>query len=268
MLTGEECGVIRVAIMNDGVSGPLTTAQLLGRSWQLFRGHLRIFVPLMGLPIAALVLGSAVLFFMLFPEPEGVPLREVFDGMSTLSKTAVSLLFLGNLAVIYHVLGASMWAAGEFLAGREVRLWQAICHFGGKHARLFWVLNLISLFGRGPGVVLPLIAGFGFAPAFPVAKLENLGVIKAIRRGDALSKGKHGRIALLYALFLVLAVAGVVGLIAGLVVLRDSFGKAWFLRPVFPLGMWVILLVPQFYMVALTVNYFDMRSRSEATTNP
>ncbi len=148
-----------------------------------------------------------------------------------------------------------------------MRHWHGNEDVPADQKRLFWLLNLVSLFGRGPGVVLPLIAGFGFAPAFPVAKLENLGVIKAIRRGDALSKGKHGRIALLYALFLVLAVAGVVGLIAGLIALQDSFGKAWFLRPVFPLGMWAILLVPQFYMVGLTVNYFDMRSRIEATAN-
>ena len=157
-----------------------------------------------------------------------------------------------------------MWAAGEFHAGRDVQLWEAICHFSGKQARLFWVLNLISLFGRGPGVVLPLVAGFGFAPAFPVAKLENLGVFKAIQRGDALSKGRHGRIALLYVSFLILAAAGVFGLIYGLAALQSSFGQAWFLRPVFPLGMWVILLFPQFYMVALTVNYFDMRGRSDA----
>jgi hypothetical protein len=45
------------------------------------------------------------------------------------------------------------------------------------------------------------------------------------------------------------------------VLLQGFFGKAWFLRPVFPVGFWIILLIPQFYMVALTVNYFDMRVR-------
>ena len=250
--------------MNDSVSGPFTTAQLLARSWQLYWGHLWTFVLLMGLPIAALVLGSAVLIFVILPEPQGVSLKEIVAHMSSLSLLAVSLGFLANLAVVYHALGASIWAAGEFHAGRDVWLWDAICHFGGKHARLFWLLFLMGLLGRGAGAILSLLAGFGFAPAFPVAKLENLGVIKAIQRGDALSKGKHGRIALLYFSFVVLEVAEVYGQIYGLAALHVSFGNPWFLRSIFPLGMWVSLLVPQFYMIALTVNYFDMRKRSEA----
>lgn len=263
-LDHQQYGIIHA--MNDGVLGALSTAQLLRRSWKMFRSHLWLFVPLMGFPVCTLVLGSAVLL-LLFPEPQGVPLQEAFEHSSTLNEISVVLVFLGSVALLYHVFGVTMWAAGEFLASRDVGMWQAIRHFGGKQARLFWALFLAGLLTRSTSGILPLVVGYGFGLGFPVAAFENLGAIDAIQRGDSLNKGKRGRYVLLYVSSSALVASGVYGLVHGLGALQDFFGGAWFLRPVFSLGLWLILLIPQFYLVTLTVNYFDMRSRSEAPLN-
>lgn len=246
--------------MDEVPPSPLSTVGLLRQSWRLFRDHLRIFVLLMGFPIAAGVLGGTVIYFLL-PVPAGMPLREEFLRMSDLAKFVISLLFLANLAVFYHVLGAAMWAAGESYAGRDFGLWEAVRNFRGKHARLFWLFLIIGMLSaRGPLVVIPLAVGFALAPAIPVAKLENLGVFKAIQRGDALNKGRQGRVALFYILHVVLFLAGLFGLFQLLIFLQDSFGNFWFLRPVAPLGFWILLLIPELYMVVLTLNYLDARS--------
>jgi len=238
----------------------LNTSELLHQSWRLFRSHLQIFVPLMGFPIGALILGAAIMYLLL-PASSGRPLREVMTSATTFDLLVVVFLFLATIAVLYRVLGATTWATAELHNGENPWVWEAFRHVTGKQGRLLWLLFVIGLFSRGPLFFIPLLAGFAFAPAFPVAALENLGIIKAIQRGDALNKGHQGRIALLYILSIVPGVAGIFALISLVFFLQNSFGNAWFLRPVFPLGFWIILLIPQFYMVALTLNYFDMRVR-------
>jgi hypothetical protein len=246
--------------MDQHGPAPLNTSELLRQSWRLFRSHLQIFVPLMGFPIGALILGGAIMYLLL-PDSPSRPLREVMTSATTFDLLVVVFLFLAAIAVLYRVLGATTWAAAEFHKGGNPGVWEAFRHVAGKQARLLWLLFVIGLFSRGPLFFIPLLAGFAVAPALPVAALENLGVIKAIQRGDALSKGHQRRIALLYILSIVPVVAGVPALIILIIFLQDSIGNVWFLRPVFPLGFWIILLIPQFYMVALTLNYFDMRVR-------
>ncbi len=116
-------------------------------------------------------------------------------------------------------------------------------------------------------IVFPLLA-LGTAPGFPVAILENMAAFAAIKRGDALAKGGHGRIALLVAMWLGLVIAGVFGWVSFLVMLQERFGRPWFLRPVPALGFWIILLIPQWYMIALTLNYLEQRGREEKSVRP
>jgi hypothetical protein len=62
-------------------------------------------------------------------------------------------------------------------------------------------------------------------------------------------------------LYLALVAAGVTGFLYAVMGLRDLFGNAWYIRPFPLLGFWGILLIPQWYVVVLTVNYFDQRLR-------
>jgi hypothetical protein len=109
--------------------------------------------------------------------------------------------------------------------------------------------------------VIALAFGFFCAPAFPVAILEGLGAFKSLERGGQLARGGQGRLALLFFAYLALVAAGVAAFIYAIMGLQDLFGNAWYIRPFPLLGFWGILLIPEWYMVVLTVNYFDQRLR-------
>ena len=161
----------------------------------------------------------------------------------------------------YRALAASGFATQEIRSGRSVGILRAFGSIRRKQLRLFWMVMLATLLTGPLGLVLGPILAFGTAPAFPVAILENMTAFAAIKRGDTLAKGGHGRIALLVSLWLGLVIAAVFGWVSFLVMLEERFGRPWFLRPVPILGFWLILLIPQWYMIALTLNYLEQRGR-------
>jgi len=250
--------------MTEAPASGVSTVELLQDSLRLLRGHARLFVLLMGVPILAQVVASILLVVFVIPMQPGEPLREVWLAMDAWRKVAVTVLFFAVLAVINRALAASVIAAAEIRSGRSVSVWQALGQVRRKQLRLFWLILLVSLLAAPTGPLAPIIAlGFGFfcAPAFPVAILENLGAIKALERGGQLAKGGQGRLALVFFLYLALVVAGVFAFIAVVMRLEDLVGNPWYTRPFPFLGFWLLLLVPQWYMVVLTINYFDQRLR-------
>jgi hypothetical protein len=251
--------------MNETRTPQISTGELLSQSGRMFRAHWRTFVPLMGFPVAAMFLSILVLYFLVAPIRPDVPLREVWLGMSVARKIGVALLFLITVAVINRALVASIFAVREFRDGREIGVLRALGFVRRKHLRLFWLLFLVGLFSAGPLVVVGMALTFFFASAFPMAALENLGVIGALRRSIKLTEGGYGRIAALLLLYLVLVVVGVFGLVGlGLLSSAPQFAaRAWFWlwRLILALAFWSFLLIPQWYMIALTLNYFDQQAR-------
>jgi hypothetical protein len=249
------------SFMDEANRPGMSTMELLAATWRVWCSHAGMFVPLMGIPIATLALLALVVNYVIVPHPENTPLREVWLGMGFLQKLAVFVAFLGSFAMHYRALAASVFATQEIRSGRRVGILGAIGAVRRKQLRLFWMVMLVSMLTGPLGwIVFPVLA-FSTAPAFPVAILENMTVFAAIKRGDALAKGSHGRIALLVAVWLGLAIAAVFGWVSFLVMLEERFGRPWFLRAVPLLGFWLILLIPQWYMVALTLNYLDQRGR-------
>jgi hypothetical protein len=250
--------------MTEAHASGVSTVELFRESWRLLRGHARLFVLLMGVPILAQLLAVLLMALVIVPIRPGEPLREVWLGMGVWRKLAVVVLFLAILAVIYRALAASVFTVAEIRCGCSVSVWQALRHVRRKQLRLFWLILLVSFVAAPAGRLAPVIAlAFGFfcAPAFPVAILEGLGAIKALELGGQLSSGGQGRLALVFFLYLALAVAGVFPFIYAVMRVQDLAGNAWYTRPFPLLGFWVILLIPQWYMVVLTVNYFDQRFR-------
>ena len=247
--------------MDEANRSEMSTLELLGATWQVWRSHAGMFVFLMGLPIAALLLMALIVNYVIAPHPEATPLREVWLGMGPLQKLAVFLAFLGTIAVQYRSLAASVFATQEIRSGRSVGILGAMGAVRRKQLRLFWMVMLVSLFTGPLAIIVGPILAFGTAPAFPVAILENRTAFAAIKRGDALAKGGHGRIALLFAIWLGLTITAVFGWVSLLVILQERFGRPWMLRPVPLLGFWLILLIPQWYMIALTLNYLEQRRR-------
>lgn len=254
--------------MDEANRSRMSTVELLGATWRTWRSHPGMFVLLMGIPIATLLLMALIMNYVIAPHPEDTPLREVWLGMGSLKKIAVIVLFLGTLAVQYRALAASVFATQEIRSGRSVGVLQAIGTVRRKQLRLFWMVTLASMLTGPLGLIVGPLLALGTAPAFPVAILENMTAFAAIKRGDALAKGGHRRIALLVAMWLGLGIAVVYGWVSFLIMLEERFGRPWFLRPVPLLGFWFILLIPQWYMIALTLNYLEQRRREGESGSP
>ena len=250
--------------MTDAHASGVSTSELLRESWRLLRGHALLFVLLIGVAILAQLLAVLLMALVIVPMRSGESLQEHWLAMDEWRKLAVFVLFLATLAVMYRALAASVFAAAEIRSGRSVSVLQALGRVRRKQLRLFWLILLVSFLAAPVGplaLVIALAFAFFCAPAFPVAILENLGALKALQRGAQLAKGGQGRLALLFFLYLALVVAGVFAFIAAVMRLQDLVGNAWYIRPFPLLGFWLLLLIPQWYMVALTLNYFDLRLR-------
>jgi hypothetical protein len=215
----------------------------------------------MGIPVATILVMALIVNYLIAPHPEGTPLREVWLGMGVLQRLTVFVLFLGTFAMEYRALAASVFATQEIRNERSIGILGAFRSVRRKQLRLFWMIMLASMLTGPFGlIVFPLLV-FATAPGFPVAILENMTVLAAIKRGDLLAKGGHGRIALLVVMWLGLGIAGVLGLVSFLALLQERFGQPWFLRPVPALGFWLIFLIPQWFMIALTLNFLEQRRR-------
>jgi hypothetical protein len=240
----------------------MSTAGLLAASWRVWRARAGMFMLLMAIPAATIPLVGLILNYLIIgPHLDDTPLQEIWRGMGVLQRVSFFVLFLGTFAAEYRALAASAFATQEIQSGRSVGIAQAFRSVRRKQLRLFWIVMLASMLTGPFGLMaFPLLA-FATAPGFPVAILENMPAFAAIKRGNALAKGGRGRIALLIAIWLGLGIASVVGLVWFLAVLQERFGRAWFLRPVPALGFWLLFLIPQWYMIALTLNFLDQRKR-------
>ena len=244
----------------DNYSG-LTMSTLLKGTWHVWRSNARIFVFLMGLVIASFFVMALVMNYAIAPHAAGVSLREVWQHMGVLQKLAVLVLFFLTFAVHYRALAASAFATQEIWNGRSVDLWSVIKSVRRKQLRLFWLVFLAStVTGRFAFIVAPILL-FATAPGFPVAILEGKTAIAAVKRGDTLMKQDQRKIAILVLLWLGTVVVAVIGWVSFLMFLEDQFGQPWYLRPVPAIGFWLILLIPQLYMVAITLLYLDRNKK-------
>lgn len=247
--------------MNEANQSGMSTAELLATTWRVWRSHAGMFVLLMGIPIATLLLLALIVNDVIAPHPEDTPLREVWLGMGFLKRVSVFVAFLASLAMLCRALAASVFATQEIQSGRSIGILQAIGSVRRKQLRLFWMVMLVSLLTGPLALILFPILAFATASGFPVAILENMTAFAAVRRGNALAKGRQGRVALLVVLWLGFGIAAAFACFSFLMILEERFGRPWFLRPIPALGFWLVSLIPQWYIIALTLNYLEQRGR-------
>src|SRR5216683_3767894 len=123
----------RASFMDEANRPGMGIAELLGATWRLWRSHARLFVLLMGIPIAVLLVMALIMNYVVLPHPQGTPLVEVWRGTSFLQKVAVFVLFLANLAVQYRALAASVFATQEIRSGHSVGVCKLLEQFGANN---------------------------------------------------------------------------------------------------------------------------------------
>ncbi len=243
----------------------ITTTQVLGQTWQVFRKHFLCFLAIMA-PLPSAFLLSIPIVFLLIASGPGTSLREAYQQASPLSKAGIVLLALVWNGVMIRACSATIIAASEFHLGNSIKALEAFVRVKRKPLRLFWLMFIVGIMSVGPLAIVAIPVSIAWLPAIPIAVLENLGVGKALERSSLLTKGGRGRVILLALVYAVLVIAALFGLIVFLSVTHPWAEAQWVRTMIGLFSFWVVLLVPQCLMIALTLNYFDQRLRNENRT--
>ena len=208
---------------------PLTLAELLDRSFSIYKQHLWLFVGIMSVPAALALVAAVLLRVFNNGFRPGMPPDQVFRQMVPLF--IASFIFLFVYMLVYMIaIGAMTIAVSQIYLDREITAsaaYQGVRKSGGRLMALF-IISLLRLVGTwfGLTIVSSILAGLlalltpilsvgvlflgflassvlvGFMAvrygvALPVVVLEEATASEALRRSVELTKGHLGRVFLL-----------------------------------------------------------------------
>ncbi|HXJ87502.1 MAG TPA: hypothetical protein VMS18_11845 [Candidatus Binatia bacterium] len=245
---------------------PLSTGELLDRTFSLYRSHFGLFVGIFALPYLVVLAYRCVGLVFQSPSPQ-------------LSNMVVSLLWnLGALFLIVIVSAASQAATVVAVSNLHLdRPASVMDSFAAVKVHILGVLGLsmivsmaagmACLFLIVPGVLLFIM----WSLAVPAKVLEHKGVFDSMSRSMELTKGGRGRIFVIGLLVVVLALA-VSWLLQWPVLIAAGFSlKSGIQR--LTIGWQVAMLISEFVSrslvgalstIALSLVYYDQRVRKEA----
>lgn len=246
---------------------PLSTGELLDRTFSLYRSHFGLFVGIFALPHLVVLAFQCVGVAVQAPG-SGTQLSNIFAG-----------LFFGVVAAFLTVIVAAASQAATVVAVSQVHLDRpasVMDSFTRVRGEIGGVIGLSILVGLGvgagfvalivPGVLLALM----WSLAVPVKVLENKGVTDAMTRSSELTKGNRGRIFVIWLLIFVLSL-GVTWLLQWPILLAAGISARTMQR--LAAGWQVASLVATFVSqclvgplatIAFSLVYYDERVRKEA----
>ena len=277
---------------------PLTTGEVLDRTFSIYRAHFWLFAGLASLAGAFSLILSAVQLVVKHVVMLHYGFR-IATLVTTFSALPMFLLLLPVQAVVY---AACVYALCEVYLGREITAKEALQATTGRWARYLgialwhgwstvWVfvlvffpaLILVTVGARSsPGLaavggllmVVALLGGgvYGVIAyirnslGVPAAVMEGTGVRASMRRSKTLAAGTKGR------LFLVLLIAFALYMVAGTMQAPMLFfiARAPFQEHVVAQAAVLLIgfvgqtLVSPVLLIGLTLVYFDQRVRMEA----
>jgi hypothetical protein len=244
---------------------PLSTGELLDRTFFLYRKHFVLFVGIIALPYLVLLAFQLV----------GVAMRPG----SSVAFAAGSLLWSLATVVVYLAVaaasqGATVIAVSQVHLDRPASVMDSYSRIGPRVVSLSLMLIAIGL-AIGIGFLLLLVPGFillsMWSLTIPVAVLENKGLSDSVNRSAELTKGDRGRILLIYILFIFLiwAISFVINIpvlaIAGAAARGNPEAMmGWPQVAIAVAGFLTQCLVGPLLTIALSLVYYDERVRKEA----
>lgn len=232
---------------------PLTTGQLLDKTFQLYRKHFLLFAGIAVVPPAL----SGISQMALGSENIAATIAGLF-GM---------LLYLAALGVGQ---AATCVAVADVLLGRPTGIGLAYKRVVGHAIRyLAIILGLAIIVGLG--VIALVIPGVYFLITYSLAIVasanEDIGFTKALKRSKELVKGNRSRISLIYLLSLVITYACVFGLTIPAVAASASLMESspMLANAIVQLaGVLAGMLSTPIGLIGFTLAYYDARVRKEA----
>ena len=245
---------------------PLSTGELLDRTFSLYRSHFGLFIGIFALPHLVVFAFQCV----------GVGLQTTGNQLANAFITFVWTLAAAFLTVIVSAASqaATVVAVSDVHLDRPSSVKDSFARIKGHILGVIGVSLLVGL-GVGFGFIALIVPGVLLALmwslAVPVKVLEDKGVTDAMSRSSDLTKGDRGRIFVIWLLFIVLSV-GISLLIQWPVELaagatsRAAMARAGAGWQVASLAAAFIsqCLVGPLATIAFSLVYYDERVRKEA----
>ena len=241
---------------------PMSLAELLDRTFYLYRKHFTLFVGIVAVPYLVLLafqLGQVV-----------IPKYKVGIWSVPVLLLATMLVYLGALAASQ---AATVIAVSQVHLDRPTSISQVFSAVRGKVLRAALIMMGVGL-GVGIGLILLVVPGIILALmwslAIPVAILEDAALGEATSRSSQLTKGHRGRIFVIFVLFLILTYMAIVAfavpltIVAGVLATKGVGTPEW-VALAFPiLTFFAQILTSPLYTIAISLVYYDERVRKEA----
>jgi hypothetical protein len=245
---------------------PLSTGELLDRTFSLYRSHFGLFVGIFALPHLAVL---AFQFIGVAVQSPGTQISNLFMNF-----------FWGLGAIVLTVIVSAASQAATVVAVSQVHLDRPASvtdSFSRVKSQIAGVIGLSMLVGLAvgvgvlflivPGVILALM----WSLAVPVKILENKGATDSMSRSSDLTKGDWGRIFVIWFLFIVLNI-GVSWLLQWPILIAAGVGSRAGLQRT--TAVWQVAsqtatfvsecLVGPLATIAFSLVYYDERVRKEA----
>jgi hypothetical protein len=278
---------------------PLSTGEILDRTFQLYRSRFALFASLAALPAAVSFVGSALQ--VLFMRTEHLTTNGRTMNLPVQSVT--SLAIEGVTVLLFFVLfgitqAATTWAVAEIYLGNGASIrtaWRTAMSSWFRYVRvvlrqywsIFWlpmigVVALVlavavpglkgkTILGVTAGLLLfasliyAVYAGIRVSLAIPAAVIESMKANAAVRRSMALLTERKDRIFLMW--LLVLAIGMIIGVALSplqFLILRAQGSERYLFQMLQLTGIFLSrLLVGPVGAIALCLFYFDERVRHE-----
>ncbi|MGC2210117.1 MAG: glycerophosphoryl diester phosphodiesterase membrane domain-containing protein [Candidatus Korobacteraceae bacterium] len=254
---------------------PLTTGQLLDRTFQTYRQNFLLFAGISALPHAFLLVIQLSTLGMAGASA-GIRTGHSFDP-AAVARVALLAFVAGLVTLIVSVLASSIATAAtvfgvsDIYLEKETSISSCFARVNGKIGKVIYASFELG-FRVGLGFLLFIIPGIYWAGkyglAVPAVVLEDIKGKQACARSAELTKDSVGRIVAIYFLtwILVVSIGALIVAVPGIaaISLKGTVGTAGFKVFRYVVSMVVNTIVTPVMSIALTLAYYDQRVRLEA----
>ena len=243
----------------EGGAPILPKSGLMVRATRMFWSQFPLFLGIAAVVPLSLLMVFAYTYYTIYPIPEGpIDLRSNWEQMDTSLKLGFGALILFSLWLNVRVPPATILAAAELHQGRRIGVLRALWKVRGKGTRIFWLLMTVGLLLLPVGVIGTIIV----APRIPVAVLENRGIADSFRNKLVGSRNDWLAPSLIY----ILIIFALGFSLPYIFQLLPGMNLVWVRVLLMPAFLLSIMLAMQWWVISLTLHYYDVQPEKGADT--